>query len=56
MWLYVAWFLQEMILSLVVQLIGLMLYGYCLGAIAATITNTASPRYDVRMYVGLVTY
>lgn len=36
---------QEMILSLVVQLIGVMLYGYCLGAIAATITNTASSRY-----------
>ncbi len=35
---------QEMVLSLVVQLIGVMLYGYCLGVIAATITNTSSSK------------
>lgn len=35
---------QEMILALIIQLTGVMLYGYCLGAIAATLTNVASPR------------
>ena len=30
--------------ALVVQLTGIMLYGYCLGAIAATLTNAASFR------------
>lgn len=35
---------REMVFTLVVQLIGIMLYGYCLGVIAATLTNTASFR------------
>ena len=30
--------------ALVVQLTGIMLYGYCLGVIAATLTNAASFR------------
>ena len=36
---------REMVFALVVQLIGIMLYGYCLGIIAATLTNAASFRY-----------
>ena len=39
-------FTQEMILALVIQLVGVMLYGYCLGAIAATLANVASSRYS----------
>ena len=35
---------REMVFSLVVQLTGIMLYGYCLGVIAATLTNAASFR------------
>lgn len=38
---------REMVFALVVQLIGIMLYGYCLGVIAATLTNTASFRYCI---------
>ncbi len=37
--------LQEMVLALVVQMVGVLLYGYFLGAIAAVLTNVASPRY-----------
>ena len=33
-----------MVFALVVQLTGIMLYGYCLGVIAATLTNAASFR------------
>ena len=35
---------REMVFALVVQLTGIMLYGYCLGVIAATLTNAASFR------------
>ena len=35
---------REMVFALVVQLIGIILYGYCLGVIAATLTNAASFR------------
>ncbi len=37
--------LQEMALALVVQMTGVLLYGYCLGAVAATFTNVSSPKY-----------
>ena len=42
----IYFFTQEMILALVIQLVGVMLYGYCLGAIAATLANVASSRYS----------
>lgn len=35
---------REMVFALVIQLTGIMLYGYCLGVIAATLTNAASFR------------
>ena len=35
---------REMVFALVVQLVGIMLCGYCQGVIAATLTNVASFR------------
>ena len=39
-----AYNMQEKALALVAMLIGVCLYGYCLGYIAAALTNSASPR------------
>ena len=36
--------LQEMVYALIIQLMGVMLYGYCLGAIAASLTNVVGSR------------
>lgn len=33
-----------MIVSMMVQLVGVLLFGYCLGAVAAILTNIAIPR------------
>lgn len=33
------------LISIVVMLIGLLLYGYCLSTIAATIANSAAPKW-----------
>ena len=33
-----------MMVALVVQLLGVMLYGYCLGAVAASLTNVVGSR------------
>ena len=38
--------LQEMLLALAVQVIGVMLYGYCLGAIASILANNNGPRVN----------
>lgn len=32
---------------MIIQLVGVMLYGYCLGAVAAILTNVAIPRYTL---------
>lgn len=39
--------IQEMVFALVIQLMGVMLYGYCLGAIAASLTNVVGSRYKI---------
>ncbi len=40
---------SERIVALIAMVIGLILYGYILGAIAATIANGLSPKYVVIM-------
>ena len=34
----------EMSISIIVQLVGVILYSYCLGCILATLYNTTTPR------------
>ena len=36
-----------MVVALIVQLLGVMLYGYCLGAIAASLTNVVGSRWFI---------
>ena len=40
-----------MVFALVIQLMGVMLYGYCLGAIAASLTNVVGSRYRIEHIV-----
>jgi len=36
---------ESQLIAIVVMLIGLLLYGYCLSTIAATLANSAAPKY-----------
>jgi len=38
---------QSQLIATVVMLIGLLLYGYCLSSIAATLANSAAPKYVI---------
>jgi len=36
---------ESQLIAIVVMLIGLLLYGYCLSSITATLANSAAPKY-----------
>ena len=37
--------MESQLIATVVMLTGLLLYGYCLSSIAATLANSAAPKY-----------
>jgi len=42
---------ETRLIATAVMLIGLLLYGYCLSSIAATLANSAAPKYVIYFFI-----